>query len=148
MKMQTLIVDDEALGRERLRLLLAKMPEFDIAGECHGGQEAVELIETLSPQIVLLDIQMPDLDGFGVIAELQRRGVQMPIIIFVTAYQEHAVKAFEVNAIDYLLKPVQGARLEAALDRARTQLAKDNPKDGQTRLANVVEQMQPKTTTY
>mgnify|MGYP003677813634 CR=1 FL=1 len=124
MKHRAIIVDDEALGRERMRILLEEFPSVSVCAECDGGVHAVDKINEIRPDIVFLDIQMPDLDGFGVIAELRARDVPVPIVIFVTAYNEHAVKAFEVNAIDYLLKPVQSDRLGKAIERAETMLAK------------------------
>ncbi|MBN1643077.1 MAG: response regulator transcription factor [Anaerolineae bacterium] len=116
--MRTLIVDDEAPARERLRRLLAGVEGATLVGEAASGAEAVELIEALSPELVLLDIQMPDLDGFGVIDALEAP----PLIIFVTAYDAYAIRAFEVNALDYLLKPFSRARLEEAMHRARAAL--------------------------
>ncbi|MGK0185080.1 MAG: two-component system LytT family response regulator [Verrucomicrobiales bacterium] len=124
MSIRAIIVDDEPLGRERMRMLLEKVDDIEIVAECDGGVAAVEQIAALKPGIVFLDIQMPDLDGFGVIDRLHRRGDALPLIIFVTAYNEYAVKAFEVHAFDYLLKPVQKVRLVQAVDRARDQLTK------------------------
>jgi DNA-binding LytR/AlgR family response regulator len=119
-KLRTLIVDDEAPARERLRRLLGDNSLIELIGEAGDGIEAVELIEKENPDLVLLDIQMPGLDGFGVIRALQKP----PLIIFVTAYDEYAIKAFEVNALDYLLKPFTRARLERAVERAARELAK------------------------
>lgn len=117
--MQTLIVDDEAPARERLKRLLIGVEGIELVGEAEDGVRAVEMIETLSPDLVLLDIQMPGLDGFGVIQALENP----PPIVFVTAYDEYAIRAFEVNALDYLLKPFRPARLEKALGRAQKALA-------------------------
>jgi two-component system LytT family response regulator len=119
MKLRTLIVDDEAPARERLRSLLAENEFVESIGEATDGAEAVRQIEQLSPDLVLLDIQMPVLDGFEVIEALDRP----PAIIFVTAYDEYAIRAFEVNALDYLLKPFSQARLDAAIERAHEELA-------------------------
>jgi two-component system LytT family response regulator len=113
--MRTLIVDDETPARERLKRLLAGIQGIELVGEAIDGAQAVEMIESLSPDLVLLDIQMPGLDGFGVIEALE----DPPPIIFVTAYDEHAIRAFEVNALDYLLKPFSRARLEVAIHRAQ-----------------------------
>jgi two-component system LytT family response regulator len=110
---RAIIVDDEPLARKRLRTLLSKHPAVQIAGEASNGEEACEVIEALRPDLVFLDIQMPGLSGFEVLARLQRR----PRIIFVTAHDEFAVKAFEEQALDYLLKPVEAERLERALQR-------------------------------
>ena len=120
MRLGTLIVDDEAPARERLRRLLCNNSFVELIGEAEDGIKAVELIEEENPDLVLLDIQMPGLDGFGVIRALQKP----PLIIFVTAYDEYAIKAFEVNALDYLLKPFTRARLERAVERAARELAK------------------------
>jgi len=119
-KLRTLIVDDEAPARERLRRLLCNNSFVELIGEAGDGIEAVELIEEENPDLVLLDIQMPGLDGFGVIRTLRKP----PLIIFVTAYDEYAIRAFEVNALDYLLKPFTRVRLERAVERAYQELSK------------------------
>ncbi len=116
--MRTLIVDDEAPARERLKRLLAEVQGVDLVGEAADGQQALEMIENLGPDLVLLDIQMPGLDGFEVIEALE----DPPPIIFVTAYDEYAIRAFEVHALDYLLKPYSRARLEQAVRRAEAVL--------------------------
>lgn len=117
MSIQTLIVDDEPLARQRLRQLIGSQPDFEIVGEAGNGSEAVTLIEALKPGLVFLDIQMPELDGFGVIEAI---GVeQMPPTLFVTAYDSHALKAFEVHAMDYLLKPIDRDRFLGTLARVR-----------------------------
>ncbi|HEY73455.1 MAG TPA: response regulator transcription factor [Thermoflexia bacterium] len=118
MPMRTLIVDDEAPARERLKRLLAELEKAETIGEAEDGVQAVEMIERLKPDLVLLDIQMPGLDGFGVIEALE----EPPPIIFVTAYDEYAIRAFEVSALDYLLKPFSRERLEKAIRRAREEL--------------------------
>jgi two-component system LytT family response regulator len=115
MPLRALIVDDEAPARERLRRMLAEIETVEIVGEAEDGVQAVEMIETLSPDLILLDIQMPGLDGFGVIEALE----DPPPIIFVTAYDEYAIRAFEVHALDYLLKPFSRERLKKAIRRAR-----------------------------
>ena len=120
MKLRTLIVDDEAPARERLKRLLCNNSFVELIGEAEDGVKAVGLIEEKNPDLVLLDIQMPGLDGFGVIRTLRKP----PLIIFVTAYDEYAIRAFEVNAIDYLLKPFTRVRLERAVERAYQELSK------------------------
>ena len=110
-----LIADDEAVARARLRRLLASWPDVAVVGECADGRAAVDAVERLRPDLVFLDIMMPELDGFGVVDELA--GHEAPHVVFVTAYDAHAVRAFEVNAVDYLLKPVDADRLRASLDR-------------------------------
>ncbi|MEW6210401.1 MAG: LytTR family DNA-binding domain-containing protein [Acidobacteriota bacterium] len=115
-----LIVDDEPLARERIRALLSSHPDVEIVGECATGIEAIEAILRLGPDLVFLDVQMPDLDGLGVIEQV---GVtDMPTVIFVTAYDTYALRAFDVNALDYLLKPFDRERFETALSRARAQI--------------------------
>lgn len=119
--MRILIVDDEAPARARLRRLLAGEGDVTVAGEADTGDAAVDAIAGLEPDLVLLDVQMPGLDGFGVVEAVG--AAQMPPVIFVTAHDEHAVRAFEIHALDYLLKPVSAERLGAALDRARARVA-------------------------
>jgi two-component system LytT family response regulator len=117
---RVLIADDEAPARRKLRRLLEAMPDVEVVGEASHGEEAVERIAALTPDLVLLDIQMPLLDGFEVVATV---GVErMPAVVFVTAYDAHALRAFEVRALDYLLKPVAPDRLREAIDRARRRL--------------------------
>jgi two-component system, LytTR family, response regulator len=122
MKIQTLIVDDEPLSRERIKRMLDDVPDVEIIGECVGGIEAVGLIESKRPELVFLDVQMPEMNGFEVLRLIDP--AQMPVIIFVTAYDRYAIKAFEFHALDYLLKPFDEERLRAALDRARAELKK------------------------
>lgn len=119
MMLKTLIVDDEAPARERLKSLLAQSETVELIGEAEDGIQAVELIESRHPDLVLLDIQMPRLDGFGVIKMLENP----PLVIFITAYDEYALQAFEVNALDYLLKPFTKVRLERAIEKASRELS-------------------------
>ena len=116
-KLRTLIVDDERLARLKLRRFLEEQPDVEIVGECGSGAEAVERIRAEQPDLLFLDIQMPGLDGFAVLREVgsERRGR----VVFVTAHDEHAVRAFEVEALDYLLKPFDRARFQQTLDRVR-----------------------------
>jgi two-component system LytT family response regulator len=120
-RIRALVVDDEPLARARMRTLLADHPDVDIVGECGNGADAIIAIDKHAPQLVFLDIQMPELDGFGVIEAVGAE--RMPLVIFVTAYDEYAVQAFEVHALDYLLKPVERERFAAALGRAKARLA-------------------------
>jgi two-component system, LytTR family, response regulator len=123
-KIRALIVDDEPLAREGIHMRLKQAPDVDVIGECGNGREAVALIRREVPDLVFLDIQMPRMDGFGVIEAI---GVKrMPQVIFVTAYDEHALRAFEVSALDYLLKPIDGARFIEALERARNRIRGNN----------------------
>lgn len=119
--MKVLIVDDEPIARQVLREYLEDFSGVEIAGEAGTGREAVALVERVTPDVVLLDLHMPEMDGFSV-AEVVR-GKNVPVIIYVTAFQEHALRAFETGAVDYLLKPVRAERLAEALERARTRLA-------------------------
>ncbi len=116
--MTALLVDDEPLAREELRFLLDSIPEVEILGEAADGSEALERIEALGPDLVFLDVQMPGLDGIAVVRELLARGTKLPHIVFATAYDQYAVQAFEVNAADYLLKPVDRDRLAQSIGRA------------------------------
>jgi two-component system LytT family response regulator len=114
---RSLIVDDEPLARRGIRQLLAREPDVVVVGECRDGKAALDALEALAPDLVFLDVQMPELDAFGVIRE---RGVdRMPIVVFVTAYDAFAVKAFEAQALDYLVKPLVAARFAAAMARVR-----------------------------
>ena len=117
MKRRVLIADDEPVARRRLRRLLRAHPDVEICAECGDGAEAVDAIRTASPDLVLLDIQMPELDGFAVLQALPVE--EIPAVIFVTAYDQYALRAFEVHAVDYLLKPFSPERLAEALARAR-----------------------------
>jgi two-component system, LytTR family, response regulator len=119
-KIRVLIVDDEPLAREGMRMRLERERDLEVVGECSNGREAVAAIERHAPELVFLDVQMPALDGFGVIETVGAK--RMPQVIFVTAYDEHALRAFEVHALDYLLKPVDGERLIEALNRARSRI--------------------------
>jgi two-component system, LytTR family, response regulator len=120
MKVRTLIVDDERLARERLRQLLEQELEVEVVGECPEGRTAVEEIRKLAPDLLFLDVQMPELDGFGVLREIGPQAV--PVIVFVTAFDQFALRAFEVHAIDYLLKPFDRERFQKALRRAIEQV--------------------------
>lgn len=124
---RTLIIDDVTLARQRLKRCLAADPEIEIVGECDNGAKAVTAIRSLSPDLIFLDVQMPALDGFGVLDSLKNERV--PAVIFVTAYNEYAIQAFEVNALDYLLKPVDCERLAKAVKRAKSRLAQTTRDD-------------------
>ena len=115
--MRALIVDDEPLARRGVSVRLKKFADVEIVGECGDGLSAVEKILELSPDVVFLDVQMPGMDGFEVLRTLPKEN--LPGIIFLTAYEQHALRAFEVHALDYLLKPVDDRRFSAAVDRAR-----------------------------
>jgi len=124
---RTLIIDDVALARERLKRCLADETEIEIVGECDNGENAVADIRSLAPDLIFLDVQMPALDGFGVLEALKDE--RAPEVIFVTAYNDYAIQAFEVNALDYLLKPVDCERLSKAVERAKSRLGQSNRDD-------------------
>jgi two-component system, LytTR family, response regulator len=123
-KIRALIVDDEPLAREGIRMKLRQEPDVEVIGACKNGREAVTTILRDVPDLVFLDIQMPRMDGFGVIEAVGLK--QMPHVIFITAYDEHALRAFEVSALDYLLKPIDGGRFSEALERARSRIRGEN----------------------
>ena len=120
MTVRTLIVDDEPVARRRLRRLAKAIEDVSVVGECGDGVEALEMIREIRPDVVLLDVQMPEVDGFGLLQAMSPE--EMPVIIFVTAYDQYALRAFEVHALDYLLKPVEPERLAAAIAHARARL--------------------------
>jgi two-component system LytT family response regulator len=120
MKIRVLIVDDEPLARERIRSLLREEKDVEVIGECATGSDAVAAIQKHAPDLLFLDVQMPGLDGFEVLRALGKDS--LPLVIFVTAYDHHALKAFEVHALDYLLKPFKQARFRETLQRARETL--------------------------
>ncbi len=122
MTLRTLIVDDEPLARERVRMMLGMHDDVAVVGEYGDGQQAVDAIRHLKPDLVFLDVQMPLLDGFGVLRALE--GDAMPHVVFVTAYDQYALKAFEVHALDYVLKPFNAERFSQALQRARGTIAR------------------------
>lgn len=134
--MRILIADDEPIAREILRDHIDSIAGLEVAGEASTGAEAISRILDLRPDVVLLDLQMPELDGLSVVRSLS--GDRTPLIIFVTAYENHALAAFEVGAIDYLLKPVRRERLEKALDKARRQLKTPAPAAASETLRKIV----------
>ena len=125
MNLEVVIVDDERIGRQRLRRLLAKEPEVEVVAECADGSTAVEAVKEHAPDLLFLDIQMPGLDGFQVVDFIAP--IAQPAIVFVTAFDKHAVHAFETCAVDYLLKPVEPARLAKTLQRVRAYLTASPP---------------------
>jgi two-component system LytT family response regulator len=124
-RLNTLIVDDEPLAREGLRILLDEDPDVSSVLQASNGHEAVCVIRNRRPDLVFLDVQMPEMDGFTVVREIGAE--QMPAVVFVTAHDQYAIQAFEINAIDYLLKPVTRERFSEALKRARTRLKSQAP---------------------
>ena len=139
---RVLTVDDEPLGRERLRNFLALEREVSHVGEATNGEEAVSRIRDLKPDLVFLDIQLPGFTGFGVLERLSDQ--KIPAVVFVTAHDDFALKAFEVNAVDYLLKPFDRERFRKALHRATERLRTSRPDDLSNQLNAVLAQLQPK----
>lgn len=138
---RTLIVDDEPLARRGIRAHLANERDVAIIAECRNGQEAVTAIKQQSPDLVFLDVQMPELDGFEVLAAIGAK--RMPAVIFVTAYDKYALRAFEVQALDYLLKPFDAERFTRAMQRARLQLEQRTAADFSDRLQNLLDDLKP-----
>ena len=137
--MRALIVDDEPLARERLRTLLADEPSVEVAGECGDGRSALAAIRELEPDVVFLDVQMPEMDGFEV---LERLGpANLPVIVFVTAFDQYAIRAFEVCALDYLLKPFDRERFQQTLARARGEHERRNAGEWSDRLRTVLDEL-------
>jgi two-component system response regulator LytT len=127
MPLRALVVDDEQHARAELCFQLEQHEDVEIIGQAGNGLEALAAVDRMDPDLVFLDVQMPGLDGFEVARRLLERGEDAPGFIFVTAYDQHAIAAFEVNAVDYLLKPVDASRLEQALQRARKRLGSERP---------------------
>ncbi|HEU4585540.1 MAG TPA: LytTR family DNA-binding domain-containing protein [Gemmatimonadaceae bacterium] len=136
---RVLIVDDEPLARAHLRELLAESGGVEVMGECGDGREAVRRILAEAPDLVLLDVQIPELDGFGVVREIGAE--RMPMVIFVTAYDEYALQAFDVSALAYLLKPVNREKFSNALERARTLMRAGSSTETASRLGKLLERM-------
>src|SRR5437763_9478611 len=127
MPLSVVIVDDEQLARDELAYLLKSAGDVDVVAQGSNGLEAVNLIKEHTPDLVFLDVQMPGLDGFGVIKKLIDRKLPMPQVVFATAFDQYAVKAFEVNAVDYLLKPFDKKRVANSVQRARRNLQSEAP---------------------
>jgi two-component system LytT family response regulator len=144
MPVKVLIVDDEPLARRRSARLLREREDVEIVAQCSGGAEAVEAIREHDPDLVLLDIQMPDIDGFGVISEVGAD--RMPQVVFVTAYDQHAIRAFDVNAVDYVVKPYTSERFHEAVNRAMTRIASrgesaESTSEEEARLLSILERV-------
>lgn len=138
-RIRALVVDDEPVARGHLRALLEDRGDVHVVGECGDGRTAVDRIRALSPDLVLLDVQMPELDGLGVVRVI---GVdRMPPVVFVTAHDQHAIDAFEVHALDYVLKPVHRARFNGAIDRVISLIRSGAPANRRRLLAEAVERL-------
>ncbi len=140
-KIRTLIVDDEPLARERIRALLTEQPDLDVIGEARDGEEAVQAILAHEPDLVFLDIQMPKMDGFEVIRTVGADN--MPLVVFVTAYDQHALKAFDVRALDYLLKPFDRERFAESIGRVRQAIERSGTDEIGRRLLELVRELKP-----
>ena len=139
MNIRTLLVDDEDLARRGLKIRLKNASDIEIVGEAAHGEEALRMADELRPDLMFLDIQMPGMNGFDVLKALA--GKRMPMIVFVTAYDEYAVRAFDAHAIDYLLKPIDENRLEEALSHVREQWDRREAVQHRTRLLEIVAEM-------
>ena len=138
-RIRVLLVDDEPLAREMLREMLQSDPQVEIVGESCNGREALEAIRTESPDLIFLDVQMPEVGGFEVLASLEKD--KLPHVIFVTAYDQYAVRAFEVQALDYLLKPFDQERFDMSWQRAKTQLSRDRNSGTDQRILTLLEEL-------
>jgi two-component system response regulator LytT len=146
MSLSAVIVDDEQLARDELAFLLKSTGEVDVVAQGKNGVEAVNLIREHNPDMVFLDVQMPGLDGFGVIKKLLDRKVLLPKIVFSTAFDQYAVKAFEVNAVDYLLKPFDKKRVAQSVERARAKMESNGPSSEKLdTLMRMLESQKPQT---
>ena len=145
MSLSTLIVDDEQLARDELAYLLKNIGDVEVVAQGKNGLEAVSLIREHSPDLVFLDVQMPGLDGFGVIKKLLDKKIPLPKIVFSTAFDQYAVRAFEVNAVDYLLKPFDRKRVVQSIERARSKAEVNNPSDKLDALVRMLESQKPQT---
>jgi two-component system LytT family response regulator len=140
-KIRTLVVDDEPMARERVRSLLAGQPDIEIVAECADGPQAVAAIERHAPQLVFLDVQIPIFDGFDVLRAVPPD--RMPLVVFITAYDEYALRAFEVHALDYLLKPFESGRFYSTLERARDLIERQRAGDLGRKLLAMVQDLRP-----
>jgi two-component system, LytTR family, response regulator len=138
---RTVVADDEALARQKLRILLDSEPGILIVAECKNGKETLAAVQAYKPDLLMLDVQMPDADGFEVLKRVKAE--QMPIVVFTTAYDHYAIKAFEAHALDYLLKPFDQERLHDALERARMELLKGRDPDLTKRLLALLADAKP-----
>src|SRR5437763_16613238 len=139
MQINTIIVDDEKPAREELAYLLKGFPEINVIGQGRNGVDAVNLIKEHAPDLFFLDVQMPGLDGFGVLQKLAEKKIALPHIVFATAFDHYAVKAFDVNAVDYVLKPFDKSRIAKAIQRARREIETEiSPTD---RIEQLVERL-------
>src|SRR5581483_3587206 len=128
----TIVVDDEQLACDELAYLLKDFPEIEVIATGSNGLDAVDLVQKLEPELMFLDVHMPGLDGIGAVRRLREREIELPHVIFVTAYDQHAVEAFRLEALDYLLKPVDRGRLAETIERARRVVQERKASGGQS----------------
>jgi two-component system LytT family response regulator len=141
---RTIIADDEHLARKKLRLLLGSEPGVQVVAECQDGQQTIGAVRAHKPDLLLIDVRMPDVDGFEVL--LQLTADEMPVVVFTTAYDQFAVRAFEAHAMDYLLKPFERERLHQSIERARAELLKSHNRDLTNRILDLLaNNEEPKT---
>jgi two-component system, LytTR family, response regulator len=133
---RTIIADDEHLARKKLRLLLGAEPAVQVVAECQDGQETISAVQAHKPDLLLIDIRMPDLDGFQVLKQIPPE--EMPVVVFTTAFDQFAIRAFEAHALDYLLKPFEAERLHHAIERARAELLKFHNRDLTSRILHLL----------
>ena len=141
-KLKVTLVDDEPLARQRLHRLLAEMDDVEIVAECGSAKEALASIAARRPDLLLLDVQMPEEDGFALLRQIDT--ADRPAVVFVTAFDQYAVDAFQVHALDYVLKPVEGDRLREAVERARQQISTDGPAELDRRLRALLTELAPR----
>ena len=139
--LRTIIADDERLARKKLRILLSSEPGIEIVAECTDGKQTLTALRSHKPDLLLLDVQMPDIDGFGVLRAIPPD--EMPVVIFTTAYDQYAVKAFETHALDYLLKPFDRDRLHSAINRARVEFLRSRDRETTSRILDFLTQNKP-----
>jgi two-component system, LytTR family, response regulator len=140
---RTVIANDEALARKKLRLLLSTESGVTVVAECHDGKQTLAAVQTHKPDLLLLDIQMPNLDGFQALEHIPAE--QMPLVIFTTAYDQYAIRAFEAHALDYLLKPFDQQRLNRALERVKAELLKSHEHGIKTRILDLLSKTKPES---
>lgn len=143
MTIRTIIVDDEKLAIQGLQLRLEAFPDVEVIGTCANGREAIRAIKTEKPDLVFLDIQMPGFDGFSVVKGVME--IEPPLFVFVTAYQEHAIRAFEANAVNYLMKPVDETKLADTLERVRVRLSEKRSAEEAEKLKGVLAEVSPES---
>src|ERR1700685_4482925 len=141
--MRAVVADDERLAREKLLILLKSEPQVQVVAECQDGKQTVSAIRNFRPDLLLLDIQMPELDGFEVLDKIPPG--EMPVVIFTSAYDQYAIRAFEANALDYLLTPFDKERLHHAVERARSEVSKSRDSKITHRILSLLSQVRPVT---